>query len=353
MDKVIILTDGDTSDAHNPNLFQKRFFMGLGKHVDTASLSLMCRLPTPADYKEVTLFTFEVFGLNVVSSKLDDYIQSMSGVIILCQLSKMNKSVVKRIYNVRQLCKPNPLLICIGVDDMESQDKINKVSKIFAKLNSSTSMVTFVDNIGGDDQVKKAKVWYYDTMSNHKINKTVGTNGITVYIPPQSKHKLVHTIRTVEDCWLTNINTHTMMQMSDLVKQFESNTLPLSKWNHYSRLKIVYYALKIYGYSNAIDQKGWLCTNWINYKSSVGHGHLWNYTLTRFWINVIYGVMTKHKYENFDDMYKSNVFLSNGKLFKDFYTDDVVFSQNARTNWIKPNILPKHGSFTRRTVTYV
>src|SRR5438046_9672841 len=96
--------------------------------------------------------------------------------------------------------------------------------------------------------------------------------------------------------------TSTNIPIQLLAKEFQDCTLKLDLWNHYGRLRIVYYSLINYGFKNSIDQNGWLCKNWIKYKTSIGHGNLWHYTLTRFWINILYNLLVKNKYKNFNEL---------------------------------------------------
>ena len=124
--------------------------------------------------------------------------------------------------------------------------------------------------------------------------------------------------------------------------QFEDNTLPITFWDHYGRLRIVFFSILHYGYKNTIDQNGWLCTNWKKYKHSIGHGNLWNYTLTRFWTNILYCIQRRHKFKTFKELYDRFPKIHYGSLFKDFYSNDIIFSDRARKTWIPPNLPPKN-----------
>ena len=124
-----------------------------------------------------------------------------------------------------------------------------------------------------------------------------------------------------------------------MAQQFQSGTMPLHIWDHYGRLRIVDYSLMKYGYANTIDPNGWLCKHWKSYKTTIGHGDLWHYSLTRFWINIIYNLQTKNKYKTFDELYKNNPNIHTGSLFKKYYSDDVIFTPKARNEWVQPNLV--------------
>jgi hypothetical protein len=138
-----------------------------------------------------------------------------------------------------------------------------------------------------------------------------------------------------------NVPSHSAITDAQLVDMFESSVLPLMPWDHYGRLRIVHYALTKYGFDNTIDQNGWLCSNWKKYKKTIGHEHLWNYTLTRFWIEIVEGLRKNHPM--YSELYQHNPKIHNGNLHKEFYTNETLFSQLARDNWIPPTDLNKFG----------
>ncbi len=127
----------------------------------------------------------------------------------------------------------------------------------------------------------------------------------------------------------------------ELVILFEKCKLPLELWDHYGRLRIVSYAITKYGFQKAFEQDSWLCMVWKKYKTSIGHGHLWHYTLTRFWGNIIYNLHKKGIYSSFDELYDKNPEIHFGKLFQKYYTNDVLFSKDARNHWVPPNLKNK------------
>ena len=129
-----------------------------------------------------------------------------------------------------------------------------------------------------------------------------------------------------------------LLSLEELVKQFVDCELSIENWNHFNRLRLVYFSLKNFGYDKTIDQNEWLCVKWNKYKNTIGHSHLWNYTLTKFWIDQIFSVMQSEPELDFAQMYKKYSYLSDGNLHQKYYTNDVLFSNEARHQWIKPNI---------------
>ena len=93
----------------------------------------------------------------------------------------------------------------------------------------------------------------------------------------------------------------------------------------------------MFGYKETIKYDSWLYSKWREYKTKIGHKYLWNYTLTRFWTNILNDIINKKKYNNFKELYYDNEFIHYGGLFKKFYSLDVLFSDEARYEWIPPN----------------
>ena len=124
--------------------------------------------------------------------------------------------------------------------------------------------------------------------------------------------------------------------MDQFVKQFDKGTLPLEMWDHYGRLQIVYYSVVKFGLPPTMQLNSWLCTKWKSYKESIGHGHLWNYTLTMFWAQII--AKLAPKYNNFNELYADNTWIHNGNLYRSYYSDEIIFSSAAKNNWVKPDL---------------
>ncbi len=90
---------------------------------------------------------------------------------------------------------------------------------------------------------------------------------------------------------------------------------------------------------NTIDQSGWLCMCWNKYKNTIGHRHLWNYTLTKFWVDQIFSLMLSNPQMDFAQLYTEYDYLSNGNLHKKYYSNELLFSDKARSQWVKPDLV--------------
>lgn len=249
----------------------------------------MCIAVSKAQQKDKLLFNFTVHPLLVDDKKLNDYFRSRDGLLIFLSDKTDIRAVQKRLKMFENV-KDIPIFILL-------KGRIDKL------------MVSKIVDISSDRQI-------FD------ISSTPMKNITNLFVEEMNRCN-------------KSKNRDKMLTDDKLIKQFENKTLPLEQWSHYNRLRIVYLSIKRKSFFNTIDKKGWLCRHWKDYKKSIGHGHLWHYTLTRFWASVIYILDYSSEYKDFDHMYSSNTELHKGKLFLEFYTD--IFTDEARKNWVKPD----------------
>jgi hypothetical protein len=208
------------------------------------------------------------------------------------------------------------------------QVNINMVEKSFLELFTAPNRkFAYAQNQFGD-----GKKWFY-----HQIQQKLNS-------VPKDKSKLSYTSGHAYGSTSTSTSSSTAlssrtMNINDMVSQFENETLPLSVWDHFGRLRIVNYYLVTDGYCKTIDINSPLCVFWKKYKTSVGHEKLWNYTLTRFWIDVLYSLHKKEPELTFEQIYNKYTDIQFGTFYKKYYSDDVLFSQLAKNTWIKPNLI--------------
>lgn len=294
--KAIVLTTNTSST----------FLRGLGMSVQSP---MMCMYVTPTK-----VYDFQVFDLMVQDNKIIEYVKTKNGLMILIDNSDINTNIINRINQIIKEVPDIPTLI--KIENVNANDN-SKIAKMFGNFGNKLNIKLFyngyeaVNPINGQNINYEAQAWFNDAITKKRIVKEVKE---------------------------TKITSRTILA-KDMATKLVNCTLELELWDHFGRLKIVDYSLGTYGYENTIDPKGWLCTNWKKYKQSIGHGHLWNYTLTRFWANILYNIQGKHNYKSFDELYDNNSPIHDGKFFQYYYSNEVLFSDKARTSWIPPNLL--------------
>lgn len=258
---------------------------------------LLCLQQTPTQH-----FIYQTFGLLINDKKLDDFIISRDGIMILIDLSSLLNNlfdnIIKRIQTIIQLIPNKPLLIVLENTSADSF-QYNLIKDLLKNK---------YHKCANQDEYYNSRAWFIDILTSSDKN----------VIPNITSRNISENI---------------------LISKFINATLPLEIWDHYGRLRIVYYSLMKYGILGTMDPQGWLCTNWKKYKTSVGHGHLWHYTLTRFWAQILFGIISKNFYKSFDELYNNHPEIHQGKLFQKYYSNDVLFSDQARNQWIPPNLI--------------
>ncbi|AYV75730.1 MAG: hypothetical protein Terrestrivirus2_238 [Terrestrivirus sp.] len=274
-------------------------------------LSTLCSIPMPTNSD----FTYKRYGLVSEDDKLTKFAHSRDGIIFLLDAKKYNPKFEQRIKHIAITCpKKIPIMIYIenGVDNKYNFNdiSINKFVKYFI---DETPVSVY-------SSVTKANDWFVNKMNTMNV-----TEGLSKPTEVKTLPKLSELIKSDNDKIIIA-----------KVKQFLDCTLPLEEWDHKTRLMIVYYSLRKYGLLNSLDKTGWLCTSWKMYKESIGHADLWHYTLTCFWVKMINRSMSR--YPDFESLYVNNKDLQSGRLFTQYYSNEVLFTDLARNSWIAPNI---------------
>jgi hypothetical protein len=281
MKNVIVLINNENKNFH--------FLKNLGEEIPNQNVyTCMVRIPTK-------LFHFQIFNILVTDPKLINYIQTRDGIIIL--VDELNNDIIT---NIKSILKNNshiPILIVLQTDN--NNDKTILPQLITIPLHK----YFYLKNNDNDTELKN---WFTTVLMQTRLSRD----------RPKT----------------TSISIPTI----DLVEKFQNCSLELDIWDHYGRLRIVHYSLQTFGINDTVNPNGWLCSNWKKYKTTIGHGNLWHYTLTCFWAYVIYDLMSNHK--NFYDLYIDNPQIHNGHLFQQYYSQDILFTPHARNNWVEPNL---------------
>jgi hypothetical protein len=248
----------------------------------------------------------QVYGLMISDHKLNEYIKTKDGIIIVLPYNIIHHkdfiSVKNRIKYIVDNNTSKPILFIYDNINQNLMDDPNVYLKDFI-IPHRKSFYYSHNYINKNDPI----VWFKNIMEKQEISK----------------------------------KDNNYYDDDSLLSLFNTSQLPIKDWHHENRLRIVYLHLVKFGYLNCINQSGELCKNWIKYKTSIGHSELWNYTITRFFIEIIYKIMINDKemktfyYIWHNERYK---FLQNGKLFLDYFSREKLFSDYAKNNWVEPDL---------------
>lgn len=323
MNKVIVLIDNESRQSN----FINSYSLGKDPHLTT-----LCRAMTTAEKKQLQLFNFEIFGLFTESKKLSDFIKTHDGIIISIDSENFRK---------------NPNLFVSRIKHISDNNQTKPIAIV----------IDYNQEIKCDDFLKKLIELSNKNVANNSLHKTFicpyTNSGVIMYM-----HNDIYTYSTKIESWfvsnLKNTKTSHAVDISklssktinpiDLMKQFYNCTLPIDIWDHYGRLRVVWCSLVRFGLNDSINQNGWLCSSWKRYKTSIGHGDKWNYTLTRFWTETLWKLQALKKYKTFDSLWQDNQHIQSGKLFQEYYGNE-IFSLEAKNNWIPPKNITNVGKY--------
>ena len=288
---VIVLAD-------NKN-YNRNFLHCLGM---SQSSPYLCTIHVPTK-----MFTFQTYGLEETDIKILNHIKENSGLVIITNI-KNYPNILSRIKFYAENINFIPILVVLEYYNDNKQ--ILDITKLNLELISKSNLkYQLFNTLTKPSEYFKSELecqdidWFNDKVINYKKNKE-----------------------------------KEILKLEQLVKQFVDCDLSIENWSHFNRLRLVYFSLKNFGYDKTIDQKEWLCVCWNKYKNTIGHEHLWNYTLTKFWIDKIFALVLENPSMDFSEIYLKYNFLSDGNLHKKYYSNDVLFSDEARKKWIKPNL---------------
>lgn len=292
LNNIIVLAD-------NKN-YNRKFLQIIGM---SSGHPYLCSIHIPTK-----LYTFQQYGLEETDEKIYNHVLSNAGLIIICHINNYS-NLFDRISSYTNSIDSIPILIVIEYTDSNNLN-INMINKPNVRYELFSIATTIIN----------ANLYNFK-QSGKGIDNLNWFNNIVVNYKPNS------------------INNNQIISLEKLIEKFIDCSLTINEWNHFNRLRIVYFSLVNFGYADSINQSGWLYSNWIKYKNTIGHNHLWNYTLTKFWIDILYKIMLKEPNLIFSQIYSKYTYLSNGNLHKQFYSNEILFSNEARNKWIEPNLI--------------
>ena len=327
---VTVLSDDESRKTH--------FYSNLNSdETITDHLMILCRAPTQAMYNSAKVFVYDILGLFINDKKIDNYLKTRDGIIISIAAENIDQSAMTRMRNIVDNNPNTPLMIVIEKSPSVSIPVSIRpdVQAMIKSINNAHRKI-FVVETGTKHEFKKFKEshCYFATLMKSSSSPSSSSSS-----SPSSSSSSPSSPSSSPSSSSSSSSRTT--QINDMVSQFEDETLPLELWDHYGRLRIVNYSLINYGFGETVNPDGWLCTNWKKYKVSIGHGKLWNYSLTRFWANILNDIQQTFKYKSFAEMYDNHPQIQSGSYFKKFYSD-VVFTPEARNTWIPPDLINKN-----------
>jgi hypothetical protein len=130
-------------------------------------------------------------------------------------------------------------------------------------------------------------------------------------------------------------------ELEKLVEKFRLCTLAENKWTHAAHLAVAVWFVNKYELEEAIC---WVKGHIVLFNAATGKSNSpssgYHETLTQFWLRNADSFLKNHKNENLNIQLRS--FLQSKESHKDypleFYSRDLIFSVQARSSWVPPNL---------------
>ena len=128
--------------------------------------------------------------------------------------------------------------------------------------------------------------------------------------------------------------------MNQLVKEFISGTLSETEWTHHAHLVVCVHFLSNYEYYDATLR---IKLGIINYNESIGLENTidrgYHETMTLFWIWAVQSYLIDKSDWSLEDKINSLIDSPFSKKYLPFffYSEDCIFSREARAMWVEPD----------------
>jgi hypothetical protein len=119
------------------------------------------------------------------------------------------------------------------------------------------------------------------------------------------------------------------MTDAELLRSFEDTTL--EPFHHRDHLRVTYLYVRQYGEAGTRERLGPAI---LRYAAARNAAHKYHETITQAWI----GLVALANGPEFDAMLAENPGLLDKNMLKRFYSPEVLESQEARQNWVQPDL---------------
>ena len=134
-----------------------------------------------------------------------------------------------------------------------------------------------------------------------------------------------------------------MEEIESTLQQFRDPRLPKEAWTHQAHLVVAQWHIRHYSKAEATCL---LRAGIINYNVAIGTKNTassgYHETITLFWIWLISAYVDKYKYLKINELvskFLASTYAERDVFFK-FYSKKVLFSVDARANWVEPDLQP-------------
>ncbi|PWT90064.1 MAG: hypothetical protein C5B54_07870 [Acidobacteria bacterium] len=121
----------------------------------------------------------------------------------------------------------------------------------------------------------------------------------------------------------------------DFLEAFESATIPNGEFKHKDHIRVAYLYLKRDGFKEGTKR---IIEGIQNFARSKNLPNLYHQTITLFWIQMVHQSISKRQVEPYEAFLECNPALQRKETIYEFYSPELLKSEEARTKWIKPDL---------------
>lgn len=130
-------------------------------------------------------------------------------------------------------------------------------------------------------------------------------------------------------------------EVDSLIKRFEAEQLPKMEWTHEAHLVVAIWYCFHFGFEKALPI---VRKNITNHNASVGTPNTdtegYHESISKFWLIVATNFLTNEPNSSVDELCNRfiNSEVAHSHYPLEFYSKEVLFSVDARKNWVEPDL---------------
>jgi hypothetical protein len=239
-------------------------------------------------------------------------IMTRDGIIIILRNTSLIKSKLEKyLFDIIGNNYGKPILILFDITENKENEKDKYVCRKRKSIDNYRDIHNFEEELKNMFIRKVIKIDHYfpiisiikDTKNDIvylNIEEKYEKNPIQIFVE-QLQHKKVKTF---------SINSENYPE-KNLLMEFEKGILPIRIWNHYTKLRILFLYLNIYGIEQIVSENSILCERWNKYLINIKQEFTWSYSALLKWCDILNNLMKSHnlkknKYKDFENLYLRN-----------------------------------------------
>ena len=146
----------------------------------------------------------------------------------------------------------------------------------------------------------------------------------------------------VRGCFNSIVTAKVAVDDQTFLRQFEESTLPRDQWHHREHVRTAYLYLTRYSFEDALHRmrQGVKALN-AAHGTPETPGRGYHETMTQAWIRLVDFALREHgPARNGDEFYERHPELSQPRVLRLFYSQELLSSPEAKMNFVPPDLAP-------------